>query len=157
SLVVDSVAVYNKGPGSGGGGVTTGYPVIDPGGKCVDVAGDDTGGNGALVQVWDCQAWAKDQHWLLKGGELQALGRCLDVPNNGNTPGAKLQLWDCWGGSNQKWVTRPNGTLVNPASGLCVDSPFGNPANGTQLQIWDCNGTGAQAFSYNGGASNIIG
>ncbi len=154
SLVIDSVAVYNKGPGTGGGS-TTGYPVIGPGGKCVDVAGDDTGGNGAVVQLWDCQSYARDQHWLLKNGELQTLGRCLDVTNNGNTQGAKLDLWDCWGGSNQKWVTQPNGTLVNPASGLCLDSPGGNTANGTQLQLSSCNG--AQAFSYNGGASNIVG
>jgi beta-glucanase (GH16 family) len=156
SLVVDSVAVYNKGP-NGGGGTTTGYTVIGPAGKCMDVAGDDTGGNGTPVQLWDCQSYAKDQHWLLKNGQLQTLGRCLDITNNGNTSGAKLELWDCNGGGNQKWSTRPNGTLVNPASGLCVDSPSGNTANGTQLQIWTCNGTGAQTFSYNGGASNIIG
>jgi beta-glucanase (GH16 family) len=155
SLVIDSVAVYNKGPG--GGSTTTGYPVLGPGGKCVDVAGDDTGGNGTPVQLWDCQSWAKDQHWLLKNGELQTLGRCLDVINQGTAGGSRLQLWDCWGGPNQKWVTRPNGTLVNVGSGRCLDTPGGNTANGTQLQIWDCNGTGAQTFSYNGGASNIIG
>jgi beta-glucanase (GH16 family) len=156
SLVIDSVAVYNKGPG-GGSTTTGGYNIIGPGGKCVDVAGDDTGGNGTPVQLWDCQSSAKDQHWLLKNGALQTLGRCLDVTNNGNTAGSKLELWDCNGGGNQRWVTRSNGTIVNVGSGLCLDDPSGNTANGVQLQIWGCNNTGAQTFSYNGGASNIIG
>ena len=30
--------------------------ITGPGGKCVDIAGDDTGGNGTAVQLWDCQA-----------------------------------------------------------------------------------------------------
>ena len=152
SLVIDSVAVYNKSQST-----TVGHTVIGPGGKCMDVSGDDTGGNGTPVQLWDCQSYARDQHWLLKNGELQTLGRCLDVTNNGNTAGAKLQLWDCNGGGNQRWITQPNGSIKNVGSGLCLDSPSGNTANGTQLQIWTCNGTGAQAFLYNGGASNIIG
>src|SRR5690242_19539777 len=38
SLVIDSVSVYNKGPG--GGSTGTGYRVVGPGGKCMDVAGD---------------------------------------------------------------------------------------------------------------------
>ncbi|MEU7871869.1 ricin-type beta-trefoil lectin domain protein [Dactylosporangium sp. NPDC049140] len=156
SLVVDSVAVYNKGPGGGSSG--TGYNVLGPGGKCVDVAGDDTGGNGAAVQLWDCQSWAVDQHWVLKNnGTLQTLGRCLDVADASTAGGAKLQLWDCHGGANQQWRTTPGGTLVNVGSGRCLDSPSGNTANGTRLQIWDCNGSGAQAFPYNGGASNIVG
>ncbi|WP_432841076.1 ricin-type beta-trefoil lectin domain protein [Dactylosporangium sp. CA-092794] len=156
SLVIDSVAVYNKGPG-GGGTTASGYTVVGPAGKCMDVAGDDTGGNGTAVQLWDCQSWARDQHWLLKNGELQTLGRCLDVVNGATGNGAQVQLWDCHGGPNQKWVTRPNGTLVNVGSGRCLDSPGGATGNGTRLQIWDCNGSGAQTFAYNGGASNIIG
>ena len=37
--------------------------ITGPGGKCVDVAADDTGVNGAAVQLWDCQSYAEDQHW----------------------------------------------------------------------------------------------
>ncbi len=86
-LIVDSVAVYNKGPGSGGGGGTvTGQTITGPGGKCVDVAGDDTGGDGTAVQLWDCQSGAKDQHWTWSGQTLQTLGRCLDIAG-GNSAG----------------------------------------------------------------------
>src|SRR4051812_10627508 len=41
----------------------TGNTIAAPGGKCVDVSGDDTGVNGTAVQLWDCQSAAADQHW----------------------------------------------------------------------------------------------
>ncbi|GAA2374275.1 hypothetical protein Cme02nite_03340 [Catellatospora methionotrophica] len=37
--------------------------IIGPAGKCVDVAGDDVGGNRAAVQLWDCQDGSVDQRW----------------------------------------------------------------------------------------------
>ena len=154
SMVIDSVAVYNKPPSTT---TMTGYTVAGPGGKCMDVAGDDTGASGATVQLWDCQSYAKDQHWLLKNGALQTLGKCLDVVNGGTTDGSRVQLWDCNSSGAQKWQTKANGTIVNTGSGLCLDDPYGNTANGTYLQIVACNGNTAQNFSYNGGASNIIG
>src|SRR6185369_17384202 len=104
----------------GGGG--TGNTIAGPGGKCMDVAGDDTGGNGAAVQLWDCQAGAKDQHWVLKNnGTLQTLGRCLDITGAGSAAGTKLELWDCNAGGWQQWRTTTSGTLVNIGSGRCVD------------------------------------
>jgi beta-glucanase (GH16 family) len=146
SLVVDSVAVYNKAPGSGGGsGPVAGSTITGPGGKCVDVAGDDTGGDGAAVQLWDCQTWAKDQHWTWSGSALTTLGRCLDIAGGGTASGTKVQLHDCTGNAAQQWVVSGNG-LRNPQSGRCLDSPGGTGANGTRLQIWDCNSTAAQTF-----------
>ncbi|KOV65743.1 ricin-type beta-trefoil lectin domain protein, partial [Streptomyces sp. MMG1121] len=62
-----------------GGGVITG-----PGGKCVDVAADDTGGNRAAVQLWDCQTYAEDQHWTHNpDGSLSTIGKCLDIEGDG--------------------------------------------------------------------------
>ncbi|KUL29139.1 beta-1,3-glucanase family protein [Actinoplanes awajinensis] len=143
------------GGGGGGGGSTTGYAVTGPGGKCVDVAGDDNGANGTAVQLWDCQSGAKDQHWTLKNGTLQTLGRCLDLIGNGSAAGTQLELWDCNGVGGQQWVTQADGSLRNPQSGRCVDSPNASTANGARLQIWDCNGSAAQKFAYNGGATNL--
>ena len=144
ALVIDSVAVYNKAPGTGGGstGATT---IIGPAGTCVDVAGDDTGGDGAAVQLWDCQTAAKDQHWTWTGTALQTLGRCLDIAGGGTTNGTVLQLHDCTGNAAQQWVVTGS-ALKNPQSGRCIDSPAGATANGTRLQIYDCNGTPAQHF-----------
>ncbi|MFJ3799372.1 arabinofuranosidase catalytic domain-containing protein [Streptomyces sp. NPDC090088] len=126
--------------------------ITGPGGTCVDVAADDTGTNGAAVQLWDCQTYAEDQHWTHNpDGSLSTLGRCLDIENNGTAGGAKLELWDCDGVGGQKWVQQADGSLLNPQSGRCLDSPSGATANGTRLQIWDCNGATAQKFSVNGG------
>jgi beta-galactosidase len=30
-------------------------------------------------------------------------GRCVQVPNSSTTNGTQIQLWDCGGGSNQRW------------------------------------------------------
>ncbi|MBV9447687.1 MAG: ricin-type beta-trefoil lectin domain protein, partial [Streptosporangiaceae bacterium] len=55
-----------------GGGMIDG-----PGGQCVDVAGDDTGGDYTFVQLWGCQSYAIDQHWYHNSnGSLSTLGRC---------------------------------------------------------------------------------
>ncbi|GAA2513739.1 ricin-type beta-trefoil lectin domain protein [Winogradskya humida] len=144
-LIIDSVAVYNK--GGGGGGSVTGQTLTGPGGKCVDVAGDDTGSDGTAVQLWDCQSGAKDQHWTWNGQSLQTLGKCLDIAGGASAAGTKLQLATCNSGGYQSWVTQPDGSLKNPASGRCADSPNGATANGTRLQIWDCNGAAAQKFA----------
>ncbi|MCX5400860.1 ricin-type beta-trefoil lectin domain protein [Streptomyces sp. NBC_00102] len=143
-LIIDSVAVYNKAPGSGS---TSGRTITGPGGKCVDVAGDDNGGDGTAVQLWDCQSAAQDQHWTWSGQTLRTLGKCLDIAGGNSAAGTKLQLATCNGGGYQNWVANSNGSLSNPTSGRCVDSPDGATANGTRLQIWDCNGADAQKFT----------
>jgi non-reducing end alpha-L-arabinofuranosidase len=123
-----------------------------PSGKCVDVSGDDIGGDYTPVQVWDCQSWAVDQHWTHNADHsLSTLGRCLDINGNGTAAGTPVELWDCNGVGGQKWIQQANGSLLNPQSGRCLDDPSGNISNGTRLQIWDCNGTPAQKFSANGG------
>src|SRR6201996_850249 len=138
--------------GASGGGTAPAGTITGPGGQCVDVIGDDTGTDGATVDLWNCQSSAFDQHWTHNSDEsLSTLGRCLDIDGNGTAAGTKVELWDCNGVGGQKWVQQANGSLRNPQSGLCLDDPSGNTANGTVLQIWTCNGTPAQTFSVNGG------
>ncbi len=123
-----------------------------PGGKCVDVSGDDSGGDYTQVQMWDCQSYAVDQHWTHNSDlSLSTLGRCLDIDGNGTAVGTHVELWDCNGVGGQKWVQQPDGSLLNPQSGLCLDDPGDNTSNGTYLQIYTCNQTAAQKFSVNGG------
>ncbi|SEN79061.1 arabinofuranosidase catalytic domain-containing protein [Actinacidiphila rubida] len=135
---------------SGGGDGTSGRTVTGPGGTCVDVDGDDVGGDHAAVQLWQCQPYAVDQHWThASDSSLRTLGRCLDIMGNATTAGTKVQLWDCDGAGGQEWVQQSDGSLLNPQSGRCLDSPSGATANGTRLQIWDCNGSAAQKFALN--------
>lgn len=131
-------------------------PIIGNGGKCVDVAGDDTGGNGAVVQFFDCltiasfNPAAQDQQWTLRpDGTIRSLGRCLDLDANGTANGTHLELYDCNGIGGQQWAPQPNGSLKNPQSGRCLDDPSGNTANTTPLQLYDCNGNVAQVFTFN--------
>ncbi len=127
--------------------------ITGPGGQCVDVAGDDTGGDGTPVQLWNCQNYAEDQFWTHQAnGSLATIGHCLDITGNGTAQGTKVELWDCTGGGNQVWQQQSDGSLLNPRSGLCLDSPGDNTANGTVLQIYRCNGTDAQRFALHGGS-----
>ena len=119
-----------------GGGMIDG-----PGSQCVDVAGDDVGGNGTVVQLWGCQSYAVDQHWHHNAnGSLETLGRCLDIDGDGTANGTKVELWDCNGVGGQVWQQQANGSLLNPQSGRCLDDPSGNTSNGTQLQIYTATG-----------------
>ena len=124
-------------------------------GKCVDVQGDDNGGDGAPVQLWDCLPEAVDQHWIhTSDGELETLGRCLSVSvaqGVGGTGTASVgnhtTLWDCNGSGVEQWVQQSDGTWLNPPSGLCLDDPNFNTTNGWQLQVWTCNGGTNQIFN----------
>jgi hypothetical protein len=138
--------------GASGGGTPPAGTIAGPGGQCVDVIGDDSGTDGAVVDLWNCQSNAIDQHWTHNSDDsLSTLGRCLDIDGDGTAVGTKVELWDCNGVGGQKWVQQSNGSLLNPQSGLCLDDPGDNTANGTQLQIYTCNGTAAQVFSVTGG------
>jgi hypothetical protein len=138
-------------------GLSTNWPatagtVTGPGGKCLDVIGDDTGTDSAAADLWDCQSAAVDQHWTHNSDKsLSTLGRCLDINGNGTANNTQVELWDCNGVGGQKWVQQADGSLLNPQSGRCLDSPGGATANGTRLQIYDCNGTAAQKFPVNAG------
>jgi non-reducing end alpha-L-arabinofuranosidase len=138
--------------GASNGGTAPAGTIAAPGGQCVDVIGDDSGSDGAAVDLWNCQSGAIDQHWTHNSDDsLSTLGRCLDIDGDGTAVSTKVELWDCNGVGGQKWVQQANGSLLNPQSGLCLDDPGGNSANGTQLQIYTCNGTAAQVFSVQGG------
>src|SRR5690349_6455385 len=39
-------------------------------------------------------------------------GRCLDVPNSSQTDGTYLQIYDCWGGTNQQWTLTSGNALT---------------------------------------------
>ena len=134
--------------GASGAGAPPAGTITGPGGQCVDVIGDDTGTDGAAVDLWGCQSAAFDQRWTHNSdNSLSTLGRCLDIDGNGTAAGTKVELWDCNGVGGQVWQQQANGSLLNPQSGLCLDDPSGNTANGTVLQIWTCNGATAQQFT----------
>ncbi len=150
-MLVDYVAVYQKGSSGGGGGATagaTGAVTSGIAGKCMDVSGSNSA-NGTHVQLWDCNGTSAQNWTQYSDNTLHALGKCLDATGNGTANGTKLEIWDCNGGANQVWQVY-NGGYINPVSGRCVDDPSSSTTNGTQLQLWDCNGTNAQKWSIPG-------
>jgi hypothetical protein len=71
--------------------------------------------------------------------------RCIDVPGANFVDGARLEMWDCNGGSNQKWTFA--GGALQSQNGKCMDVAAGSTANGAAVQVYTCNGTGAQQFT----------
>jgi len=88
--------------------------------------------------------------------------KCLDLTGSGLTNGNQIQIWDCNGGNNQKWLFKAGSwsihSFLNTAK--CIDVPGGQFNNGAILQIWDCvTNQGypidGQKFGYDSNAETI--
>ncbi|MCZ7439394.1 RICIN domain-containing protein [Micromonospora sp. WMMC241] len=84
------------------------------------------------------------------GGQLVGgqSGRCVEVPNSSTTNGTQVQLWDCGGGTNQRW-TSTSGRQLTVYGNKCLDASGGGTANGTAVIIWDCHGGLNQQWNIN--------
>jgi hypothetical protein len=80
--------------------------------------------------------------------------RCLDVPNQSTTSGTFLAIWDCNGGSNQKWVQQSDGSL-HVYGNKCLDVPGRSGTPGTKVEIWDCNGQPNQQWTIQSDGSIV--
>ncbi len=65
--------------------------------------------------------------------------RCLDVPGAIQTNGTNVQIWDCNGGTNQRWTLTDNNQLTVYGN-KCLDVPSHSTTAGTRVQIYTCNG-----------------
>ena len=81
----------------------------------------------------------------LKGQESK---RCLDVSGGSTAAGARIQLWDCNGGTNQSFTVTASKQLMVYGN-KCLDGAGRGTANGTLVQIWDCNGQTNQQWTLN--------
>ncbi len=86
------------------------------------------------------------------GGGGQAIvsnwhNKCIDVPNWNFNDGQRLIVWNCTGGTNQRWEF-VNGT-VRTQNNKCMDVAWGSRDNGAAIQIVTCNGNPAQQFVLN--------
>lgn len=76
-------------------------------------------------------------------------GRCLDVYGNQNAPGTKLEIWDCNGGSNQRWAASSAGELRVYDGTRCLGAAGGSLAWGTRAELQPCDGSAAQKWTLN--------
>ncbi|WP_144127859.1 ricin-type beta-trefoil lectin domain protein [Catellatospora sichuanensis] len=93
------------------------------------------------------------QNVQIVGGQS---GRCIDVPGNATANGSQAQLWDCHGGTNQRW-TYTSGKQLTVYGNKCLDASGAGTANGTAVVIWDCHGGLNQQWNLNanGTISNV--
>jgi O-glycosyl hydrolase len=77
-----------------------------------------------------------------------ASGRCLDVPNQTQTNGTQVAIWDCNGGANQQWTQLANGALQVYGT-KCLDVQNHSTAPGAIVAIWDCTGAANQRWTFN--------
>jgi len=78
--------------------------------------------------------------------------RCLDVPNASTTNGTQTQLFDCQGGSGQRW-TYTSSKQLTVFGNKCLDASGRGTTNGTAVIIWDCNGQTNQQWNLNSNGS----
>ncbi|MGW4115901.1 ThuA domain-containing protein [Actinosynnema sp. NPDC004786] len=71
-------------------------------------------------------------------------GKCVDVNGASTADGAKVQLWTCNSGNNQKW-TQTGSTLQ--ALGKCMTVANGSQTDGAAVQLWSCSGASSQNWS----------
>ena len=88
---------------------------------------------------------SSQQNVQIVGGQS---GRCVDVPNSSTTNGTRVQLWDCHGGTNQRWTYTASRQLTVFGT-KCLDANGQGTTNGTAAIIWDCNGQANQQWNVN--------
>ena len=106
-------------------------------GLCMDIYNCD-GSSGAQVEVYPCHIGdksacqeSKNQEWNFVNGSTitsRMNGKCLDVWNN---VGPNVEMWDCNGGNNQKWVYYPEDQSLR-SLGQCL-----TPVDSQELlEVW---------------------
>jgi hypothetical protein len=77
--------------------------------------------------------------------------KCIDVPGGdaaNPADGDRPQIFNCWGGSNQKW-TFENGLIKS--KGKCLNVSGGSEDDGTPVILWSCIGTDNEKWTYQDG------
>ena len=84
------------------------------------------------------------------GPVVAASGKCVDVNGGSSADGAKVQLWSCNGGVNQRWTV--SGSALR-ALDKCLDAA--GTANGATARLWTCNGGGGQNWAAGANGSLV--
>merc|ERR1712093_618445 len=65
-------------------------------------------------------------------------GKCLDVFEDKDDNGAKVQLYECNGDSNQKWHLKERSIVNFAGNNMCLDIPNDDTSDGNGLHLWKC-------------------
>ncbi|MGZ9935497.1 RICIN domain-containing protein [Streptomyces sp. NC-S4] len=115
--------------------------------QCLDVDANG-GGNGTVVQVWQCNGTSQQRWYLWNNGALESYrfpGKCLDADlNGGGRNGTKVQIWDCNNTPQQSW-SHPSGdrAIYNArfygGGNIVMDRDANVVGNGARVQLWQKN------------------
>lgn len=117
-------------------------------GLCLEATGTTAGAtvvqntcSGAVAQKWTFQNFGGNQYEFISAATPSL---CLNVKNASKADGAKLEIWNCSGGSSELWGFNPISSgvysITNVNSGTCVDVSASSTSIGLQMEIWSCNG-----------------
>jgi len=122
---------------------------------CAVVQNGQTANNTPVI-AFSCSGGFGNK-WNLINGQLQGIGTangksmCMDVKEQGTTPGTLVDLFSCNGQQNQQWEFFENGSIQSLQSSLCLDSKGGpSSGGGTQLIINTCSGGTSQNWIVRG-------
>jgi hypothetical protein len=146
---------------------------------CVDVSGgSDT--NGALVNLYYCSPGSGEKWYFGQGpppspspppipqcskgkGIIKYFqlnrdtSKCMDIVGGKAVNGASVQIWNCNGNMNQKFIWCSDGRIVSAINdNMCLDVPGGEFSKPSNLQIWNCNGKPGQYWEYDGNSMAIF-
>lgn len=129
---------------------------------------------GTNVQLFVCTYYT-DQQWTLTPGikpppvpepdfskaisimSEATPSKCVDVPGGKAIAGNVLDLWDCNGLTNQKWLFHSDGSIrYSGNTSMCVDIKGGVIKKGTNVELAKCNGQDRQQFSFDFNTSTVI-
>jgi hypothetical protein len=108
----------------------------------------DAQGNRSAESKWIVRqqgGGSSQQNVTIVGG---ASGRCIDIGGTNPGNGTQAQLWDCHGGTNQRF-TYTSGKQLQVFGSKCLDASGRGTTNGTAVVIWDCNGQTNQQWNLN--------
>jgi hypothetical protein len=76
-----------------------------------------------------------------------ATTKCMDVNGSGTGNGTRIDLRDCNGGSNQRFVYTAEGQLrPRHVNTQCVDISGGTAGNLVNMHLWDCDGGASEKW-----------
>ncbi|WP_413755244.1 ricin-type beta-trefoil lectin domain protein [Streptomyces sp. MMBL 11-3] len=115
--------------------------------QCLDVDANG-GGNGTIVQIWQCNGTSQQRWYLWNNGALESYrfpGKCLDADTKGGGQnGTRVQIWDCNNTAQQSWSHPAGDRAIYNArfyggGNIVLDRDANVWGNGARVQLWQKN------------------
>lgn len=114
---------------------------------CMDVKNSNYANGSPLINN-SCTAGDNQQFVYTAEAQLRPKGNatyCVDIKGGTSGNDVNVHLWDCDGGSSERWSIQPQGSFINhndntggdSGNGYCLDTNTGSML--TKYRLWSCN------------------